>query len=121
MIALRSSYMELLNKLDKDEKIECITKTMKDVRKESAVYEEKYADTIIAFKKLREIKSEILENSIEEEISCSHLYSIPEIDNEDIMDHVLYNPMLDDGDDAIKELKSLKKNVATANNEDIKL
>ena len=29
--------------------------------------------------------------------------------------------MLDDGDDAIKELKSLKKNVATANNEDIKL
>ena len=121
MIALLSGYKELLNKLDKDEKIECITKTMKGVRKESTLYEEKYADTIIAFKKLREIKSKILENSIEEEISGSHLYSIPEIDNEDNMDHVLYNLILYDEDDAIKELKSLKKNVTTTNNEDIKL
>ena len=121
MIALLSGYKELLNKLDKDEKIECITKTMKDVRKESTLYEEKYADTIIAFKKLREIKSKILENSIEEEISGSHLYSIPEIDNEDNMDHVLYSPMLDDEDDTIKELKSLKKKVTTTNNKVIKL
>ena len=53
MIAILSSYTELLNKLTIDEKTKTIKKTMEDARKESTMYEEKYADKIIIFEKLR--------------------------------------------------------------------
>ena len=39
MIAILSSYTELLNKLDIDEKTKTNNKTMEDVRKESTMYE----------------------------------------------------------------------------------
>ena len=52
MIAILSSYTELLNKLDIDKKTKTINKTMEDVRKESTMFEEKYVDTIIIFGKL---------------------------------------------------------------------
>ena len=52
MIAILSSYTELLNKLDIDKKTKTINKTMEDVRKESTMFEEKYVDTIIIFEKL---------------------------------------------------------------------
>ena len=64
MISILSSYTELLNKLTIDEKTKTIKKTMEDARKESTMYEEKYADKIISFEKLRKIKSEILEDDI---------------------------------------------------------
>ena len=52
MIAILSSYTELLNKLDIDKKTKTINKTMEDVRKESTMFKEKYVDTIIIFEKL---------------------------------------------------------------------
>ena len=52
MIAILSSYTELLNKLDIDKKTKTNNKTMEDVRKESTMFEEKYVDTIIIFEKL---------------------------------------------------------------------
>ena len=78
MIALLNSYIEFRHGLDENEKIKAITRTNKDVRKESVMYEEKYADTIIAFVKLRKIKSDILND----DNGNPHLYSIPEVDSE---------------------------------------
>ena len=78
MIALLNSYIAFWNGLDENEKVKTITRTIKGVRKESVMYEEKYADTIIAFVKLRKIKSDILND----DNGNPHLYSIPKVDSE---------------------------------------
>ena len=108
MIAILSSYTELLNKLTIDEKTKTIKKTMEDARKESTMYEEKYADKIIIFEKLRKIKSEILEDDIKKELNNNpHLYSIPEINE---INHVMH--------EEIDTIKSLKRKLASNNNGD---
>ena len=60
MILLLRSYAEILSKLDGDEEIKYITKTIKLIKKESVLFEQRYIDTIQTIKKLRDIKSKKL-------------------------------------------------------------
>ena len=93
MIALLDSYIDLLNNLEIKENTENINKTLEEIKEEILVYEEKYLSTLFIFKKLQDKKSEILKDdpenylqhhSSEKEINNNHhLYSIPEINNED--------------------------------------
>ena len=93
MIALLDSYIDLLNNLEIKENTENINKTLEEIKEEILVYEEKYLSTLFIFKKLHDKKSEILKDdpenylqhhSSEKEINNNHhLYSIPEINNED--------------------------------------
>ena len=62
------------------------------------MYEEKYAETIIIFEKLRKIKSEILKDDNKKELNNNpHLYSTPEINE---INHVIHEEI-----DTIKSLK----------------
>ena len=62
------------------------------------MYEEKYAETIIIFEKLRKIKSEILKDDNKKELNNNpHLYSTPEINE---TNHVIHEEI-----DTIKSLK----------------
>ena len=93
MIALLDSYIDLLNNLEIKEKTENINKTLEEIKEEILVYEEKYLSTLFIFKKLHDKKLEILKDdpenylqhhSSEKEINNNHhLYSMPEINNED--------------------------------------
>ena len=82
MIVLIGSYAELLAKLDKDEQIKYINKAMMRAKKECKRYEERYADTYMALKKLRDVKSEILNSNTVN----SHIYPILEEDSDEEID-----------------------------------
>ena len=70
------------------------------------MYEEKYANTIIIFEKLRKIKSEILKDDNKKELNNNpHLYSTPEINE---INHVIH--------EEIDTIKSLKRKLSS--NED---
>ena len=82
MIVLIGSYTELLAKLDKNEQIKYINKAMIRAKKECKRYEERYADTCMALKKLRDVKSEILNSNTVN----SHIYLILEEDSDEEID-----------------------------------
>ena len=72
------------------------------------MYEEKYAETIIIFEKLRKIKSEILKDDNKKELNNNpHLYSTPEINE---INHVIH--------EEIDTIKSIKRKLSSNNNED---
>ena len=157
MNTLLVNYIDLLNKPEN------INKIMEELKEEILIYEEKYLSTLFIFKKLHDKKSEILkdepenyhqQHSSEKGINNNHhLYSIPEINNEDNINnmsdttkdfkkdiqtssksqqineinHKIHNSILDinkDNEDEkiniVKELKSLKKQFSSNNNEDNK-
>ena len=58
MIALLNSYVELLNKLDTNEKSEIINKAIKDIKNEIIIYKENYPSTVFIFKKLIDLKND---------------------------------------------------------------
>ena len=74
------------------------------------MYEEKYANTIIIFEKLRKIKSEILKDDNKKELNNNpHLYSTPEINE---INHVIHEEI-----DTIKSLiRKLSSNEDTPYN-----
>ena len=112
MIAILNSYSELLNKLDMNEKTESIYKTIEDIKEEAIMYEEKYSTAIFIIKKLFELKNDNTHEDFEcylrhltseKEINNkSHLYSLPEINNEDDINNM--------SDPTKKDIKLLPKN-----------